>query len=162
MNKIFSVLFLLIFVSCVSKRIPYEPEISITNENAKAIIEQVLTEQPTKYAPASTIIAEEYIEMNYGMQTRSHGSSGGVIIIDGLLITNNSHTETTKELKKRIYYNSILEARVFIRGSWFVLQVVDTERRIIHNFYCRNELKAKKFADALMSLKNNVTNTLEK
>ena len=129
---------------------------------SKEIIEQILTEQPPQYAPATTTIAEEYIEMNYGMQTRTNENGGGVIIIDGLIIGGSSTTETTKELKKRIYYNSILESKVFIRGTWHVVQVVDTERRVIHNFYCRNEIKAKRFVDSLMSLKKNVKNPLEK
>lgn len=148
--------------ACVSKRIPYEPDVSIKNDDAKAVIEQVLTEQPPSICPASTIIAPEYLELNYGVQTRSRDHSGGVIVFDGFIIGTGETTETSKELKKRIYYNSILEVKIFIRGSWHIAQLVDTERRVMQNFYCRNEIKAKRFADALMSLKKNVKNPLEK
>lgn len=163
MKKYYLLLVVIFCISaCVSKRIPYEPDASINNEDAKAVIEQVLTEQPPSICPATTTIAPEYLELNYGVQTRSRDHSGGVIIFDGFIIGSGETTETTKELKKRIYYNSILEVKIFIRGSWHIAQLVDTERRVMQNFYCRNEIKAKKFTDALMSLKKNVKNPLEK
>jgi hypothetical protein len=162
MKNIFLILVVIFLVSCVAKRIPYEPDVSITNENAKAVIEQVLSEQPPRICPETTIIAEDYIELNYGSQTRSSDRSAGVIVFDGFLIGSGETTHTTKELKKRIYYNSILECKIFIRGSWHIAQIIDTEQRIIQNFYCRNEIKAKKFADAMLSLKKNVKNPLEK
>lgn len=144
-------------ISCVSKRIPYEPNPSISNEDAKAVIEQILTEQPQSICPATTTIAPDYLELNYGTQTRSRDHSGGVIVFDGFIIGSGETTETTKELKKRIYYNSILEVKIFIRGSWYIAQLIDTEKRVMQNFYCRNEIKAKKFTDALMSLQKNIT-----
>lgn len=159
---IFCILMAGLLTSCIAKRIPYEVDTTITDENAKKVIEQILTEQPPRLIPATSIIAPDYLELNYGMQTRSSGNSGGVIVFDGFIIGSGHTTETTKELKKRIYYNSVLECKIFIRGSWHIVQLIDTETRVMHNFYCKNENKAKRFADAMMSLKKNVPNPLEK
>ena len=62
---------------------------------------------------------------------------------------------------KRFYYNTILECKIFSRGSWFISQLIDTENRVMHNFYCRNELKAKYFSDAILSLKKEGKTPLE-
>ena len=84
-NVSLAILVLFLF-SCVAKRISYDPDFTITNENAKLMMEQVLAEQPAQYAPASSIISEDYLELNFGLKTYLHGNSGGVIIIDGLFI----------------------------------------------------------------------------
>lgn len=148
-------------VACIAKRLPYQADATMSAENSKAIVEQVLTEQKESVLQESFTFSTEYIELNYGTQRRVTGRSEGFVIVDGLVIGNTHNTETTKDLKKRIYYNSILECKLFSRGKWFIVQVVDTEQRVMHNFYCRNESKARKFGDALNSLKKNAKNPLE-
>lgn len=145
--------------SCVAKKIVYTPNLAITSDEAKSIIEQILTEQPPQLCPESSVIAHDYIEMNYGTQTRTRDGSSGIIIFDGILLSRSDATQTTREIKKRIYYNTILECKIFSRGSWFISQVIDTENRVLHNFYCRNEVKAKRFSDALLHLKNEIHNS---
>lgn len=147
-----------LMLGCIAKRIPYEVNATLSTNTANQIIEQTITEQPTNIVPESTIIAPDYIEMNYGTQRNISTRNNGFIIWDGFIIGSSQNVETTKELKKRVYYNSILECKIYIRGKWYIVQVVDTEHRIMHNFYCRNEMKAQKFADALLSLKENVQN----
>lgn len=161
MKKIIFILLLGCLTSCVAKRVSYIPNLTITNEDAKAVIEQILTEQPTHLCPASSIIAPDYIELNYGTQTRTRDGSTGVIVFDGLILSRGDTNQTTREIKKRIYYNTIRECKIFSRGSWFISQLIDTENRVMHNFYCRNEAKAKRFSDALLWLKKEVKNPIE-
>jgi hypothetical protein len=161
MKKIFVLAFIVILcMSCTSKMMPYVPDTTYTNENAKLVIEQVLMEQPLQYVPSAVIFSEGNFELNLGIQTRTEGNSGGIFVINGLFIGSNSNTSKSKKIKKRIYYNSIIESKIYTHGSWHIVQLIDTESKKMHKFYCRNELKAKRFSDALMSLKHNSKITL--
>ncbi|XQM37923.1 Lipoprotein [Cupriavidus sp. H19C3] len=126
----------LMLAGCAT-RIDYQP--SAIN-NAQAIVERVLYEQPDKRRPESVHVTERYVEFGRGATAVS---------------TPGMNSVTTTSIRKgtRLYYRSIAETLLFGKRSWFVVEPRSSGGRTLAQIYVEDEANAKRLMDALATLK---------
>jgi len=152
---IFYPLLIVFLVACSAKNVAYTPSPIISKEKAAQIIEQVLYEQPMKYRPVSVFISGEILGFSDGVSSKTKG--GGVVLgnENGLAVGIGSSKTLTKEINRRIYFNSIGNPQLFTKRDWFIIQMVNKNNRVIYNVYTRDENKAKKYIDSINYMRIN-------
>lgn len=122
---------------------------AIDADAAHAIIEQVVMEQPQKFRPGGVSFTDAYIAIHKGYVTRGRGTA---IPVGNLAVGSSS--SVSREQNTLLYFDTIAATRIHTKRDWYVLDVVDREGRILQRVYCRDEDKARRFADAVSALKS--------
>jgi len=149
MNKFIAV-FVVLLSGCTTAPLPYTPSTTMTIEDAKAFVEQILMEQPEKFRPQSVVFTESFFGTSDGTKTR--GKSRGIAIPVGDIAVARGRSEALyKELTTRVYYSSIGDIKRY-KGRWNIVDINNTDGHRILRAYTTNEGKALRFIDAVTTL----------
>lgn len=137
---------------CTAQQLQYASQ-PIPLDDAKAITEQVLMEQPPKFRPQTVEFTNSYIAINNGVVSQGRGR-GMAIPIGDVAVASGRSRSVSKELNSRIYYSSIGNTNLYTKGSWFIIQIYSLDRLLLQRVYCHNELNAHRFIDSINALKD--------
>ena len=120
----------LLFLTGCAIHIPYVPNPLTTIASPKAIIEQVIQEQPPEYTPIHVIVTDDYFKM----------------------ITYVPYPDVAYPVPTIIYYNNIglikLYKELGVR-TWYLISIWDKSKFFKCQIYTSQEIQAKSFIDAL-------------
>ena len=120
----------------------------IAPDDARAIVERVLMEQPAKHRPSMVAFSDTFLAMQMGTARR-----GTVVAVPVGFATVSRVESIATELNTRIYYDSIAGTRLHKKRDWYMLDIHAADGRIFERVYCRDEAKALKFIDAIEALR---------
>lgn len=138
----------LLLVGCTSKIVDYQPS-TISQAQARSVIEQVLMEQPIRTRPEDVVITDKYIAYGSGVISETNSVASAVPFGSGAFAAGSSTTRS-KALQTRIYFDSIGTVTLYSkRGRWVVL-TRNKAGSVINNSIIDTQTKAYRFVDALM------------
>lgn len=138
----------LILTGCASKVVEYQPA-TISDEQARSVIEQVLMEQPQKTRPEQVAFTTEYIAYGNGVVSQTNGFASAVPIGNGAFASGSS-TTSSKSLQTRIYFNSIGTVTLYSkRGRWVVI-TRNLAGSVLNSSLVDGKSKAQRFVDSMV------------
>jgi len=152
MKTLYYILISSVLIGCSATQIPYTKETIKNSESAYKIIEQVIYEQPTKYRPEELFLTDTYIGYSNGSVNRSSSYTSTVEISPNSSLSTGLSKSTSKNIKTRIYFNSLNPPKLYKKRSWYVIQLRNRPGHLLKNVYTRDKNKAIKFINALLLL----------
>jgi hypothetical protein len=141
----------LLLGGCTSKIVEYQAA-SISDDEARSVIEQVLMEQPQKTRPEQVVFTNDYVAYGNGIVSQTDGFASAVPIGGGAFAAGTSRTNS-KYLQTRIYFNSIGSVALYSkRGRWVVI-TRNYAGTVINSSLIDTQPKAQRFVDAMLHLK---------
>ena len=116
---------------------------------ASQIIEQVIMEQPKKHRPVNMIVNEKYIAFGQGFEYNGKASSSNISTSNNSSITVGSKKGSLKQVRERIYFNSLVRSELLQKRDWYIVQLIGENELFVKRFYTRKKQKAEKFIDAI-------------
>jgi hypothetical protein len=142
----------LLFAGCVAN-LHYQHRNTIPTGEAQEIIEQVFMQQPREQRPESVVFTDRYFEIRRGVQTRGRSSGFGLPVGNtGVVVATGRGSQTSREVIDRVYYDSIGNAELWSRRSYWYVEIRDKDNRNPMRVYVTNRSKAERFIDAIYSL----------
>ncbi|PML79989.1 sensor protein [Enterovibrio norvegicus] len=145
------IIFLAVFLTgCSAQQIQYSSIDMASKELAASVIEQVVMEQPTKFRPEGIIVSTSYIGLSEGHNAK------GVAVSNHNDITNlvvASANIKLSDINSRYYFNSISKLELYSKRDWFIVQLLNEEKRVVKRFYTRNLEKGKRLIDSIHFMK---------
>ena len=152
-TKILIIIFTFLVISCVSEPLSYSYKEAVGKSQAINVIEQVLYEQPRKHRPEIVFISDNFLGLSDGKYVKSKGSSTAIQGGDNFVVGVGSVKTFSKDINQRIYFNSIPQPKLFKKGDWYIVQIVDVHGRPLRTVFTLEQIKAEMFIDSIMFLK---------
>jgi hypothetical protein len=144
-------LFALILGGCGANQVAYEPK-AISVPEAHAVIEQVMMEQPQKFRPEGVVFTDDFIGLSIGTLNQRKGR-GAVIPVGNIALATGGSSGMSTDVSVRMYYTTIAKTRIYEKRDWHIIDVLGTEGELLQRVYTRSDAKAKRFADAIDTLR---------
>jgi outer membrane PBP1 activator LpoA protein len=142
MRALAVILVVMALAGCGTPMTEYQP-VTVAGD-PKAIVEQVLMEQPRKFHPDYVRVTDEYVE--YGGAAYSKDPPIGI-----------GHSVSRKDVT-RMYFKSIAENRLFAKGRWWMVRSVNDKGTLIGEAWTDDQDKAVKYISALEELRRKAVN----
>lgn len=130
MRRIWMAVLMLLVTGCTSTRVDYSPQ-GIGEEEAYAVIKQVVLAQPQTLRPDSVYIDHHYMGFN------APGAAGKPVAGD------------TKEAGERIYFNSIDSLHLYKLFGRYTVQLFRADGQALQGFSMDSRAQAERFIDAV-------------
>ncbi|HSC83950.1 MAG TPA: hypothetical protein VLC30_10070 [Pseudomonas sp.] len=130
MRRIWIVLLALLVTACASTQVPYSPQ-AIGEEEAYAVIKQVVMAQPQTLRPDSVYIDQHYMGFD------APGAAGKPVTVDG------------EDAGGRIYFNSIDSLHMYKLFGRYTVQLFRADGQALQGFSMDSRTQAERFIDAV-------------
>lgn len=142
---------MLLLGGCASKIVEYQP-VTVSDAQARSVIEQVLMEQPQSLRPEHVAITDDYVAYGNGVISETNGFAATVPIGDWAIAAGSSRTNS-KALQTRIYFNSIGAVTLYSKRSRWVVLPRNQAGSVINSSLVDTQSKAQRFVDAMTHFK---------
>ncbi len=143
--------FILVALSgCSATPVKYDVVPVESSSDATSIIEQLFWEQPKKHRVSEIYISSNFIAYSDGVSVKSKGIATSTNLTENVSLSASNQTIKYKHLNDRIYFNSLSSPKLFKKRDWFIIQLIDSNDRVIKNVYTRDKIKAQKFISAIL------------
>ncbi|QKE63116.1 hypothetical protein HNE05_07010 [Aquipseudomonas campi] len=130
MRRIRMVLLALLLTGCTSTQVDYSPQ-GISEQDAYAVIKQVVLAQPQTLRPDSVYIDQHYMGFN------DPGAAGKPVTADA------------KAAGERIYFNSIDSLHMYKLFGRYTVQLFRADGQALQGFTMDSRAQAERFIDAV-------------
>lgn len=149
-SKLIAILSLFL-MGCASALIPYQPQAMLEVKDASSTVEELTMMQPSDVRPDFVKVNESYILWNHGVSGSSRPSRS---------IFKHASTIEVHEASERVYFNSIENIEIYSKKGWYYVYI-HCKNIDKYAFYTEDLNEAKRFADAVESLRAHKTASLK-
>ena len=164
MRYLLAVVLSALLLGCGHSKVPYQPQIDAGMDKNKAvkIIEQSFYEDFGKSKVEAVEVTDEAIILSKGIVTNSKGSASAIAVGSGVLGSGKSISKTMHD-SQRIYLNSLSEMKLQQSNKKtknFAVSIFMQDGSLAKHVFFRDEVKAKRFINAMEYLKTDYNHTL--